>query len=93
MQQYTQKKIRECLKNAWSYENREGWGAEDLETEYVGTIKRGEELTDLYVDTAGSYWFKTRMITDHGVISSHEAIFGCTEMEWELKKQRKKRRR
>lgn len=93
MQRYTQEQIEACLKDAWSYENREGWGAENLDTEYVGTVRRGKELNDLYVDTEGNYWFKTRIITDSGVISAHESIFGYSELEWERMQQRRKRRK
>lgn len=91
MTQYTQEWIETLLKEAWSYENREGWGKEELETKYVGTVKRKEYLYDLYVDTEGGYWYKTRMITDHGVISAHEATFGYPYNEWKRRKKRRKR--
>lgn len=93
MRKYTREQLETCLKDAWTYENRAGWGAEELETEYIGTIRKGQELRDLYVDTAGNYWFKMRVITDHGVVSFHESIFGRPEREWERRQQRRERRR
>ena len=93
MGQYTREQLETCLKDAWTYENRAGWGAEELETEYIGTVREGQYLKDLYVDTAGSYWFKMRVITDHGVVSFHESIFGRKENEWDGSWQRRKRRK
>ncbi|EOS41556.1 hypothetical protein C808_00062 [Lachnospiraceae bacterium M18-1] len=90
---YTKEQLKTLLKDAWTYENRAGWGAEELETKYLGTVRTGEYLKDLYVDTAGNYWFKMRVITDHGVVSFHESIFGRAEREWERRQQRRKQRR
>lgn len=84
---YTQKLLEECLKEAYSYENRDGWEAEELETEFIGTVQRKRKLYDIYVDTERNYWYKVRFITDAGIVTEHEAVFGYTERE------RKKKRR
>lgn len=42
----------------------------------IGTVERDDQLYDLYVDTGGSYWFKTMIRTDHGLVTEEEAIFG-----------------
>ena len=49
---------------------------QDLPTTYVGTVRRGDRIYDLHVDTAGRYWHKTMVMTDHGPVSESVAIFG-----------------
>lgn len=68
--------LEECLKGAYNYESREGHGVAGLSTEFVGTVKRGNRLYDLHRDTAGNYWFEVRVITERGIVSEYEAIFG-----------------
>ncbi|MDE7342253.1 MAG: hypothetical protein K2N80_17120 [Lachnospiraceae bacterium] len=86
MMKYTQAQLEECLKKAYSYENRDGWEAEELETEFIGTVQRKRKLYDIYVDTERNYWYEVRFITDAGIVSEYEAVFGCTE-----RKRRKRR--
>mgnify|MGYP000043299687 CR=1 FL=1 len=76
---YTAQQLEECMKNAYSYENREKHGAAGFQTTYIGTVQRGRRLYDLYIDTNQSYWFKNRIITDRGVVSEYESIFGHPE--------------
>ncbi len=86
---YTQKHLEECLKEAYSYECRPGWEAEELAVEFIGTVQKGKRLYDLYMDTEKNYWYTVRVITDEGIIvTEYEAVFGCTESE-----RRKRRRR
>lgn len=84
---YTRAGLEECLKEAYSYECRAGWELDGLGTEFIGTVRRKERLYDLYVDTEGNYWYTVRIITESGIVSEYESVFGCTEAE------RRKRRR
>ena len=64
--EYTDEQLEGFLKDAYSYNGRYGFGVEELETELVGTLRRGDELTDIYVDTQSNYWYKTRYeVRDH----------------------------
>lgn len=87
MQHYTQEQLEAFLKDAWSYENRAGWEAEGLATEFIGTVQREERLCDIYVDTAGNYWYKVRIMTERGIVSEFEAVFGYPE--WKRRKYRR----
>lgn len=87
---YTQEQLEIFMKDAWSYENRSGWGAEELATEYIGAVKKGRYIYDLYIDTGGKYWYKTRVITECGVMTTHEATFGYPYQEWKRRKKRSK---
>ena len=73
---YTRDDLEEVIEKAWSYEARAGWDAEELDTEFIGTVQRGKRLYDLYVDTAGNYWYTVRIITEKEVLTEYEAIFG-----------------
>lgn len=77
--QYMQEQLEGFLKEAWSYESRAGWDAEGLSTEFIGTVQRQERLYDIYVDTSMNYWCTVRIITEQGIVSEYEAIFGCPE--------------
>lgn len=77
--EYTDEQLEGFLKDAYSYNGRYGFGVEELETELVGTLRRGDELTDIYVDTQSNYWYKTRYETEYGIISHFEKIFGYPE--------------
>lgn len=80
--QYTQKQLEESLKEAWSFENREGWEAENLSTEFIGTLQKGIRIYDLYIDTARNFWYTVRIITkEKGIVSEYESIFGHPERE------------
>ncbi len=79
--QYTQERLEIFLKEAWSYENRAGWDAEEFETEFLGTLQRENRLYDIYVDTENNYWYAVRVITEKGIVSEYESIFGHPERE------------
>ena len=72
----TQQGLEERLKDAYNYGSRARWGAQDLPTTYVGTVRQEERICDLYVDTSGRYWYKTRIMTEDGPVSECVAIFG-----------------
>jgi len=84
--QYTQRQLEECLKYAYSYENRAGWDAKELSTTCIGTVQRGNRIYDVYVDTNHSYWFKNKIIRDGKIMSEYEAIFGHPERRQEWRK-------
>ena len=77
----TQEQLASILKKSWSYESRAGWDAEELTTEFIGTVQRYGRLYDLYVDTAGNYWYTVRIVTQRGIVSEYESIFGYPEHE------------
>lgn len=68
--------LEEKLKDSYNYGSRAGWGVQDLPATYVGTVRRGDRIYDLYVDTAGRYWHKAMVMTDQGPVSESVAIFG-----------------
>lgn len=80
--------LSECLKNAFSYESREGHGADGLSTKFVGTVKSGNRMYDLYKDTNGNYWYIVRIIKENGTMSEYEAIFGHPEREMRRRKKK-----
>lgn len=74
---YTQEQLEECLKDAYTYENRAGHEKEHLETEFIARMKRPYgRIVDLYKDTEGNFWFKEYRETEHGIVTLEEAIFG-----------------
>lgn len=77
--EYTQEQLKIRLKQAWNYESRDGWGAENLKTWMIGTVKRENKLYDIYADEKDNYWYKVRVITERGIVSEYEAIFGHPE--------------
>lgn len=74
--QYTQEYLETVLKAAYSYESRDKWDAEGFPTEYIGTLQRSSRFYDIYVDTAQNYWYKVRVMTERGIVSEYEAVFG-----------------
>ncbi len=83
---YTQKQIESCLKEAYSFENRAGWEKEDLPVEEIGSVMDNGQVRVLYVDSEGNYWYKTFFMTDHGLITEYEKIFGHPEKKIYLHK-------
>ncbi len=76
MQYYTQEQLKAFLKDAWSFESRAGWEADELSTEFIGTVQSRERFYDIYADTAGNYWYTVRIMTERGIVSEFEAVFG-----------------
>ena len=72
---YTQKQLEKCLNDAFSYENREGWGKEHLDVEHIGTVQRGSRIYSLYVDSENNYWYKLFFMTEAGIITEYEKVF------------------
>lgn len=76
---YTQQSLIECMDKAYSYESRAGWDADNLSTKYVGSVRNGNRIYNIFVDTNGNYWYKTHIDTEDGIVSEYEAIFGHKE--------------
>lgn len=89
----TQEELEDFLKEAWSYESREGWNTEELETEFIGTLQKGNIFYDLYVDTEENFWYTVRVLTERGIVSEYEAIFGHPDNRRVKRQGTKKRRR
>ena len=85
MREYTQEELKEKLKTAYNVEARAGHKKDHLSINLIGTVKRGSRLYDLYEDTGNSYWYSLRFITDHGIVSEYEYIFGHPERKPEKK--------
>lgn len=67
------------MARAYCYESRAGHKKENLKTQPAGTVQRGNRLYDISVDTEGNAWYTVRVITDRGILSEYEAIFGHPE--------------
>ena len=76
---YTKEELEACLKDAFSLENREGHEKAGLNVWQVGTVQRGNKLVDVYEDAERNHWYQNRFITDHGIVSEFEYIFGYPE--------------
>lgn len=86
MREYTQEELKEKLKTAYNVEARAGHKKDHLSINLIGTVKRDNRLYDLYEDTGNSYWYSLRFITDHGIVSEYEYIFGHPERKQEKKR-------
>lgn len=76
---YTKEELEACLKDAFSIENRDAHGKAGLGVRQIGTVQRGNKLVDVYEDTERNYWYSNRFLTDHGIVSEFEYIFGHPE--------------
>ena len=86
VREYTQEELKEKLKTAYNVEARAGHKKDHLSINLIGTVKRGSRLYDLYEDTGNSCWYSLRFITDHGIVSEYEYIFGHPERKPEKKR-------
>lgn len=75
------RELESYLSRAYSFESRETHGAGNRNTTAIGSIQYGNRIYDLYQDTAGNYWYKTRIIKDGQALPEYEAIFGHPERE------------
>ena len=72
MREYTQEELKEKLKTAYNVEARAGHKKDHLSINLIGTVKRGSR-------------YSLRFITDHGIVSEYEYIFGHPERKPEKK--------
>lgn len=79
---YTQQYLQECMLGAYSYESRAGWDADKVPTEYLGAVRIGNRIYDMYEDRDGRHWYKVKVATENGIVSEYEAIFGRKERGW-----------
>jgi hypothetical protein len=77
--EYTDEELRECLKKAFSYENRAGHKKDGLSIALIGTVRQGNKLVEVYEDTERNYWYLNKYRTDRGIVSEYEYIFGHPE--------------
>lgn len=71
--------LKKAMKEANSFESREKQGAAGLEIKPVGTIEKEKRFYDIYLDSGGNLWYKTRVKTKQGALSEYEAVFGRKE--------------
>lgn len=67
--------LEECLSQAWSYENRQAHGSNG-DTQYLGSVLDRGRIYDVHRDDAGKYFYTVRLVTENGIKSEYEAIFG-----------------
>lgn len=73
MKEMNEELLAEAWKEAWSIECRP---ADSTELEKIGNIHSGGRLYELYRDSAGKYWYRTRVYSRYGPITEKEAVFG-----------------
>lgn len=68
-----------CLPGSRPYGCRAYWGIH-AETRYIGTLRRGKWLTDLYEDTEGDYWYSKRVKVGRWIITTYECLRGRRDL-------------
>lgn len=86
MREYTQEELEEKLKTVYNIEARAGHKKDHLPINMIGTVKRENRLYDVYQDSGNNYWYSQRFITDRGIVSEFEFIFGYPERKPERKR-------
>lgn len=74
--------LRQCLRGpgrARPYGCRKYFGI-NSETEYIGTLQDGKELTDIYEDSDGDYWFSKRILIGGWAITMAEFTQGRKDL-------------
>lgn len=77
----TRAELEAMSKGAYRIGSRAAHGKEGLEAVFIGTLRHGNRLYDLYQDEEGFCWYDVRVVTPHGIVSEFEAIFGHPEKE------------
>ena len=73
---YASGDLEELLWKARSLENIVKNGGDPDKTEFIGSVRRGRRLYDIYKDRIPEFWYTVRIQTDQGIVSEHEAVFG-----------------
>ena len=68
--------LKIAYKDAWSIENMVAHGAEGRVVVYIGSVRKGNIITDYYGDSEGYYWFKNRGVRNGEILNMDEYIFG-----------------
>lgn len=67
--------LQKAKENAWSIENMAAHEAEGRDLEYIGYIDHGDYAFLFYKDSAGDYWYKTKLIVDEQLVDPETVIF------------------
>ena len=78
---YTQQYLEDCMLQAYSYESRAGWDADKVPVEYIGAVRKDNRIYEIYEDADKRHWYKTKIVTEKGIVTEYEAIFGRKEKE------------
>lgn len=89
--EYTPEELEALLKKAYSVESRAAHGCEHYGMDQVGIVQHGNRIIHVYVDTGGNSWYSTEFLTEHGVVSEFEYIFGMTEKQMEYRRKARNR--
>ncbi len=71
--------LEKCIKGAKLYKKRRVQYKDHLRTEYVGTVKRGKWLVDIYEDSEGSFWTDDRVMIGKWIVTGYELVSGQKE--------------
>lgn len=74
-----QEYLEECVKEAVLYRGRRMYCKDHLWTEYIGTVRRGVWLVDIYEDREGNYWTDDRVMIGKWIITGLELVSGVKE--------------
>ena len=72
--------LETCLKGIRPYGCRKYFG-EKGGTKYIGTLKEGKQLRDIYEDDAENYWFGSRVMIGRWVITTFELTRGRKDLD------------
>lgn len=73
---YTEFELEDLLEKAYNIESMERHGKGNREICMIGTLLWRNRLYDIYMDSNGECWYSVRIVTDRGIVSEYEAIFG-----------------
>lgn len=71
--------LEECAGKSRLYKARRIQNKDHLKTTYLGTVRRGNWLIDIYEDKEGNYWSDDRVMIGIWTISAYELVSGCKD--------------
>ena len=71
--------LEECIAEALLYRSRRMYYKDHLKTEYIGTVRHGPWLIDVYEDREGNYWTEDRVKVGRWTITGFELVSGKKE--------------
>lgn len=71
--------LEACAARARLYHSRRMHNKDHLKTEYIGTVRRGAWMVDVYEDREGNYWTDDRVAVGKWVITGLEMVSGQKE--------------
>lgn len=72
--------LETCLRGIRPYGCRKYFGIRG-KTEYIGTLKEGKYLRDIYEDDEGNYWSGSRVMIGGWIITMYELTRGRKELD------------